>query len=201
MKRRDILALPAAIAAVFGFPRDLYAYGRPLGAPVGSAARQALHGLLPDGYYVSAKMPLNPDRVVLPRPDAETHARAFHRNAHVDMPYVLPVVVQGGAWPFVFELLQAPAGARIGAAHGDGGYGIVEWTPTHPGPFLFRVRVTDQDLASVVVEWSGETGTDWIRFVDSIAGSDWAKAGVASRARRASEAVVDLIVNDIFNSV
>jgi len=129
-------------------------------------------GLLRAGHFMPAKMPLTAERVVLPRPDPETHVRAYHRNAHVGLRYELPIVVQGGAWPFVHELLAAPAGATLGAIHGEADYGILRWTPQQNGAFAFSVRVTDQDGNQVVINWSGSVGTDWIRFVDAVNGND-----------------------------
>jgi hypothetical protein len=148
-----------------------------LAAPAAAAKalarrRPQVRGMLPAGRAQPARMPLSPQRVVLPRPDAETHPRAYHRNGHVGLRYELPIVVQGGAWPFVFELLEAPAGASIGAVHGDAYYGIVRWTPTQAGGFAFRVRVRDQDGDSVEVAWTGSVGSAWIAFIDAVDGSD-----------------------------
>lgn len=170
MKRRQFVGRGMSFIAAFGMLRTL-----PVRAGAFEAdrlARRRHRGLLPDGRYMPAKMPLHADRVVLPRPDAETHARAYHRNAHVGLRYELPIVVQGGAWPFVYTLLDAPDGAQLGRQHVDPRYGIVTWTPQHDGPFAFRVRITDQDGDSVEVEWSGVTGTDWVRFVDAANGND-----------------------------
>jgi hypothetical protein len=139
------------------------------------------NGLLGAGQFIPAKMPLSLDRVVLPRPDAETSPRAYHRNGHMALPYELPIVVQGGAWPFVYELVSAPAGAILGRNFGDAGYGILRWTPTQDGPFSFTVRVSDQDGMSIEFSWSGLVGTDWIRFVDAVNGSD--TIGTGSRAQ------------------
>lgn len=135
------------------------------------------NGLLAAGQFIPAKMPLAPERIVLPRPDAETSTRAFHRNGHVGLPYELPIVVQGGSWPFVYELIEGPAGASLGRNYGDPGYGILRWTPTANGAFSFTVRVRDQDGGSVQFSWSGVVSSTWARFVDAARGSDSSGSG------------------------
>lgn len=47
--------------------------------------------------------------LVHPRPDVETGVHAQHRNAHPGIPWSTHVVIMGGAYPFRYELLQAPA--------------------------------------------------------------------------------------------
>ncbi len=136
------------------------------------AARRAADGLLQPAQFIPAKMPLSGARVVLPRPDSETSSLAYHRNAHVGLRYELPIVVQGGSWPFVYELLSAPAGAQLGRLHGDANYGIVRWTPSANGPFSFLVRVRDQDNNTVDIAWSGTVSSTWARFVDATNGND-----------------------------
>jgi len=164
MHRRRFLGLAAAVAAALGTRRT--------DAAPEFASTQRWNGLLAPGRFIPAKMPLTAQRVVLPRPDAETSARAFHRNAHVGLPYELPIVVQGGSWPFVYELVEAPAGASLGRAYGDPHYGILRWTPDASGTFSFTVRVRDQDGGSVQFNWSGTVSAAWVRFVDAVNGSD-----------------------------
>lgn len=169
MQRRRFLGLAATVAASFGWRRSDAAM---LGPPP-----ERWNGLLAAGKFIPAKMPLAPERIVLPRPDAETSTRAFHRNGHVGLPYELPIVVQGGSWPFVYELIEGPAGATLGRAHGDPGYGILRWTPSANGPFSFTVRVRDQDGGSVQFSWSGVVSGTWARFVDATRGSDSSGSG------------------------
>lgn len=169
MHRRHFLGLAAAIAAGLR--------SQPAQAALAVGSTGVWNGLLAAGQFIPAKMPLTPQRIVLPRPDAETSTRAFHRNAHVALPYELPIVVQGGSWPFVYELIDAPAGASLGRNHGDEDYGILRWTPTANGPFSFTVRVRDQDGSSVQFSWSGVVSSTWARFVDSMNGSDSSGTG------------------------
>lgn len=168
MHRRKFLHIASSITAALGLPS-----GRVLHAGETQAtSHHAWDGFLAAGQFIPAKMPLTAERVVLPRPDSETSARAYHRNAHAGVPYELPLVIQGGAWPFVYELLAGPAGATLGRNFGDPGYGILRWTPVTNGNFSFSVRVTDQDGASVLLNWSGATAPGWLTFVDAVNGSD-----------------------------
>lgn len=172
MHRRHFLGLAAAIAA------GLRSQSAQAALPIGATG--VWNGQLAAGQFIPAKMPLTPQRIVLPRPDAETSTRAFHRNAHVGLPYELPIVVQGGSWPFIYELVDAPAGASLGRNYGDAGYGILRWTPTSNGTFSFTVRVRDQDGGSVQFSWSGVVSGTWARFVDAANGSNSSGTGTAS---------------------
>jgi hypothetical protein len=175
MLRRTFLMLVAACHALFA--------ARGFAVPRGNTVRRTA-GLLQPGQFIPAKMPLSAARVVLPRPDSETSARAYHRNGHVGLRYELPIVVQGGSWPFVFELISGPAGAQLGSNYGDANYGILRWTPTANGAFNFLVRVRDQDSNSVDIAWSGVVSATWARFVDANQGSDSTGNGTRSNPWR-----------------
>jgi hypothetical protein len=128
---------------------------------------------LPEGYFVKAKMPMH---VVFPRPDSETQSHARHRWAHPQMDYEIPIGVQGGAWPFKYELVKAPAGAAIGSLYGDENYGSIRWTPNvTKGTAEFVVRVTDQELNKVDISW--KVTIDPSMFVFIKAGASGAKTG------------------------
>jgi len=99
------------------------------------------------GYYTPARMPLN---VVYPRPDGETNTYARHRWAHSGMEYQIPIGVQGGAWPFKYEIISAPAWLSIGQYHGDSNYGILHGTPNTTGTHSITVRVTGADNVNYV---------------------------------------------------
>jgi hypothetical protein len=106
---------------------------------------------LPQGNFVPAKMPIFP---VYPRPDTETQSHARHRWAHPDFRYEIPIGVQGGAWPFKYEIITGPTGATIGMQYGLADYGVLKWTPSATsGTETFTVRVTDQELNSVDLSW------------------------------------------------
>lgn len=82
--------------------------------------------------------------LVHPRPDAETGNHAQHRNAYPGIAWSTHVVIMGGAYPFRFELLQAPAGMTIGNDSGAN-YGVIHWPDPQVGSYTVRARVFDQD--------------------------------------------------------
>ena len=114
-------------------------------------------------YFVPAKMPMH---LVYPRPDNETQEHARHRWAYPGITYEIPIGVQGGAWPFKYEVIQGPEGASIGALHGDDDYGVVNWpAPPTSGSFDFTVRITDQELNTVDATWTVTVDADQFVFI------------------------------------
>ena len=139
---------------------------------------------LDEGHFYPAVMePV----VVYPRADDETQSWARHRWAHPDIEYRIPAaVVQGGAWPFRYELLEGPPGAQVGETlHWEGermvadeDYGVLSWTPTAADAgqsFGFVVRVTDQEGTQVEARWT--TTVDATRFVFMAPDGDDAASG------------------------
>jgi len=92
--------------------------------------------------------------VVYPRPDTETQAHARHHWAYPGMTYEIPIGVQGGAWPFKYEIISGPSGATIGSVHNSQNYGIVNWVAPNSGTYTFKVRITDQDLNTIEAQWT-----------------------------------------------
>ena len=127
---------------------------------------------LAPGHFHPAAMPMT---LVYPRPDSETSAHARHRWAHPGVEYRIPAaVIQGGAWPFFYELIEAPESARVGAQLAHTGdtqvagpdYGVVRWTPRasdEGSTFAFAVRVTDQEGATAEARWT--VAVDASRFL------------------------------------
>ena len=70
---------------------------------------------------------------------------------------------RGGAWPFKYELIEAPSGAAIGSLYGDNNYGVVTWTPPSSGTHTFKVRITDQELNTIDATW--QTTVDANKFI------------------------------------
>lgn len=143
-------------------------------------------GFLPAGHWVAAVSTMS---VIYPRPDTETSSFARHRWAYYDgthsVQYRIPIGVRGGAAPYVFKLLQGPAGMSIESEYwvpGDtaaqmlsAGYGDVIWTPSASVTgATVQVQVTGQDGASVTVEWTVSTSssTSQFVFVDPVNGVD-----------------------------
>jgi len=118
---------------------------------------------LPTDNYVSQRMPLN---LVYPRPDSETQTHARHRLMHTVMPYRIPIGIQGGAWPFKYELTTYPAGATIGETHGTSDYGVVNCPGLTSGTHSFVVRVTAQDGNYIDVEWSAVVDDSKFTFIE-----------------------------------
>lgn len=135
---------------------------------------------LPAGHFHPAVMA---PELVYPRPDAETNDYARHRWAYPEVEYRLPgAVIQGGAWPFLYELVDGPPGATIGRqlVLRDGvqvppeDYGVIRWTPgagDDGATFDFHVRVTDQEDSTIDARWTVTVDPSHFVFV-SEAGDD-----------------------------
>lgn len=118
------------------------------------------------GNYVSAKMPMT---LVFPRPDSETVASARQRIAYADgtMQYRIPVAIQGGAYPFHYELISGPTGMTVGTDYHNTNYGVVTWTPTSQGgPYNVHVKVTDQDDNTIDAIWTVTADNSKFIFID-----------------------------------
>ncbi|RZO58017.1 MAG: hypothetical protein EVA89_20340 [Sandaracinaceae bacterium] len=141
---------------------------------------------LPMTARVGGKLPMY---ALYPRPDAETSSDAYHRHAHPRVPYRVRIAVQGGEWPFRYELLEGPEGAGFVAGElarredpergwiehlRTPGYGVLEWAAPEDGSHAVRVRVTDQSGDSVELSWTVTTDAAAFVFVDSEGGDDGA---------------------------
>lgn len=118
--------------------------------------------------------------ITFPRPDSETGANARHRNCYTGQSYRIPVIQQGGAWPFYYELTTSPTGATIGnqlTVSGDklvagSDYGVITCPSLPAGTHSFTVRVTDQNLVVNTVSWTVVVGTsNWV-VLDKSAGTN-----------------------------
>ncbi|MDQ3033195.1 MAG: hypothetical protein M3Y87_12320 [Myxococcota bacterium] len=152
----------------------------------GADAGVARDWQLAEGHY-EGHFPLH---VIYPRPDAETESYARHRHAYPGILYEIPIGVQFGKWPYRYELLEGPTGARVvhetlqwngvDAFVVPEGYGVIAWdapASAPAGPQTFRVRVYDQDHdrpepSFVDVEWTTNVGTSQFVFLDTIGGDD-----------------------------
>lgn len=167
----------------------------PLDAPDGHSLDASDGGVdsgpMPGEWHIPSSMRVGPKLTMYPlypRPDEETSSNAYHRRAHPMVPYRVRIGVQGGEWPFLYELVEAPEGASFIASElareTDGatgrilhtapeGYGVIAWTPTS-GTHDFRVRVTDQGGETVEFSWQVTTDESAFVFVDSERGDDGA---------------------------
>ena len=97
---------------------------------------------LAEGHFLA---PLEPMRAPFPRPDSETESYAHHHWAYYDgttgIQYRKRVTPSFGSPPYVFEVLDGPAGAMIqapswktewfsGTQAAADGYALFVWTPT-----------------------------------------------------------------------
>lgn len=145
-------------------------------------AGQSADWQLPADHYVDAKMPMH---IVFPR-TAEAAAFSYARNAHPGIRWEIPIVVQGGAWPFRYDIIDdgGAAGLAIGSElerTSEGGfithrigenYGRLWWDAPTVGKYEILVRVTDQQLNTIDVPVSLDVGTDGWLFVDADNGDD-----------------------------
>lgn len=150
---------------------------------------------LDEGHWVPAKMPMT---VVHPRPDRETQTWARHRVAHPEFRYEIPVGVQGGAWPFLYELVDAPDGASVGQIYGQDNYGVVTWEPSAAGNHTFQVRITDQDLQTSTAAWTVTVDAEAFVFVDGDNGDDAAVGTVDDPLQSFSGWYRDDVTDDTF---
>jgi len=104
--------------------------------------------------FVPAKMPME---VTFPRPDLETQAHARHRVLSNEIDNELPIGIRGGAWPFKYELIQAPAGTTLGELPTDPDYGFLnipkESVPAS-GTVTITIHVHDcENVSPTVITW------------------------------------------------
>lgn len=137
---------------------------------------------LPEGYYVEQKMEMT---IVHPRND-ETAEWAYSRNAHPGVRWEIPIVIQGGAWPFKYEIIEngGAEGLEIGGElqreSVDGyihhrvtpEYGLLWWDDPQEGAYEIEVGVEDQDGNTITVPVTLTVGTQGWVFVDPENGDD-----------------------------
>lgn len=127
---------------------------------------------LPAGRYTPAKMSM-----VVIHPNPAAGANAQHLWAHPDMEYRQPICIQGGAWPFKYEIIAGPStSVNIGSTLSYNttsktfdvpyDYGVLRWTPTANGTSQnFTIRVTDQDNNSNDITWTVNVNSSKFVFV------------------------------------
>ncbi len=134
---------------------------------VSSSPIQVTHEPIDKPFKIEEPYPSQmPMHLVYPRPDNETQKHARHRWAHPEMKYRIPIGIQGGSWPFKYELITSPEGSSIGNIKGERSYGIIEWQPTTQGGVAhFHVKVTDQEDNTLDIFWSVNIATDRFVFI------------------------------------
>lgn len=132
------------------------------------------------GYFIGAKFsPV----IISPQPD-DADTGYYWRWCTANDDYKVRVVVQGGAPPFKFELLQAPSGATIVdefdrstvgsfTVHSyPTDYGVITWANPTSGTHTFQVRVTDQSGNVDTVTWTATLDETKFVWVNASTGSD-----------------------------
>lgn len=110
-------------------------------------------GFLPTGHWLPAVMSM---QTIYPLPNASVSSYARHLKAYYDgvhsVPMILPLGILGGALPLIWSIIEAPAGATIGATYvasgsSYGGYGDLIWYPQESisGGASFVIQATGQD--------------------------------------------------------
>jgi hypothetical protein len=116
-------------------------------------------------------------------PLAGAAANARHRRAPSAVPFSIPVVIQGGAWPFRYTLTTKPTDATIGEflptdwlTNGFGNYGEIQWANPTVGTHTFAGTVYDQLGAEVPFTFSLEVidreNTTYFMFLDATNGTN-----------------------------
>lgn len=132
-------------------------------ASTGTTTGAPASWILPSTHTVAAKLPM---RLIFPRPNAETNAKARHRRAYYDgvnpIQYKFKIVVGFGRPPFNFTLNNGPPGMLVDSATGE-----VTWTPAASisSAFACDVTVLDQDSNPLPVLWSVVTSSSTADFI------------------------------------
>lgn len=133
--------------------------------------------------YVAAKMPMN---LVYPLPAAASWD--YSKNAYPGIKWTLGIGIQGGAWPFKYEIISdgGATGLTIGSELNRStdvatgltlhtlydGYGQLTWSNPVAGTYNISVRVTDQEGSTVDVAIPLTVGTTGWVFIDPVNGND-----------------------------
>lgn len=129
---------------------------------------------LASGHFIAAKMA---PTIIAPRADVDTTAWERHRRAPSTSTWTYPVGVQGGAWPFHYEIVSGGgSGVTIGEDYGDVDYGVMKITSPAVGTYSISIKVTDQDTTAVTRDFTLEVidrdNTTYFLWLDATSGSD-----------------------------
>lgn len=147
---------------------------------------------LPAANYISTDITKMLPNIISPRSAAVTTSDCYSRNCHTGIAWEHPIIVQGGSYPFKFELTDAlgdpgvegtdyPVGMTIGETLTKVGdvfldpnndYGVLSWPNPVGTSETAYVTVTDQDGNQDIVDLSLAIGTaNWV-VVNAATGSD-----------------------------
>jgi hypothetical protein len=117
-------------------------------------------------------------RILSPQP-IDTYPDGFDANhrvfrAYPGIEYNIRAAVQGGAYPYRFELVNEPAGMTVSAN------GTIVWSNPTTTATDIELIVTDAFDVEASVTWSITVTTTGFRFVNAVGGSDGNSGTLAS---------------------
>lgn len=127
-----------------------------------SAIALGVRRLFTPDRFISAVMPMH---VVRPRPNSDVAGSiSYDHNGYVGLETTIPITIQGGAFPFVYTIIEAPEGASINNDPSSRQYGNFKWTPTSEGIYDIKIVAIDQDKTERIISWSINVNSNWIVF-------------------------------------
>lgn len=130
----------------------------------GNLITKAARALTSGGFQsaVSAIFANFPLRIMHPRPELDTENRYY--KAYPGFEYNVSMAVEGGVYPFLYELVTAPSGMVI-----DSITGIITWPspPASGTPYPVTAKVTDDEGTVKTVSWTILVTTAGFVFVDA----------------------------------
>lgn len=137
-----------------------------------------------------------PLEITQPPANASAHRAGW---AAPGKPYVVPVAVIGGTWPYTFTLNNPPAGMTIKNASASETCGIAEagrvhvicgeitWAAPASGTFTVAVSVRDAAGATVARTFTVQVSAAPFKYVDAVNGHNASANGCASSCGDGSE--------------
>jgi hypothetical protein len=122
----------------------------------------------PEGAFFS----ITTLEILSPSSALPSHHRV--RRAYTGLEFSFRASVIGGAYPYTYELSNAPAGMTVNAR------GVVTWPNPTSTATNVQLIVRDAFLASTSVTWTVTVGTSGFKFVDAVSGSDAAAGTFAA---------------------
>lgn len=131
----------------------------------GLILQRSTTGLFPSGHWVDSNLTFS---IIAPHAGLATTNRYYKQ--YPGIPYRVPVIAIGGAYPYIYTLTTAPAGMTIGQTFNSTDYGIINWANPIAGTYTCTVQVQDQMLRSQTVTWTLTVTTTGFVFIDSMNG-------------------------------
>jgi len=112
--------------------------------------------------------------IAQPQPNLDTKNRFY--KAYPGLEYNVRVAINGGEFPFLYSLVEAPSGMEIDAK------GVITWSnPVESqSPYNVTLTVTDASSISKTVSWTISVSQSGFRFIDAINGKTVSQGGTGS---------------------